>query len=277
MTANYSITTDTANSGGARVTSPSYTNDGSLSDVSGLATATSPVETAKQGYIGQLYDAAVIQVTASPTTMNEGTSRQLAAAVILDDATTLVPLGTDLSWTVANGPLTGISSSGLATAGIVYQDTSATARASYAGATGTLGLTVINLGTDDFGIYANDGIPDAWQVQYFGVNNPLAAPTVDADGTGQDNLFKYIAGLDPTDPTSRFVATVATIPVALQHTITFSPRLAGRTYTLQFSHDLRTWDTFTGWSTLDKGQTRTVMDNDNRSARKFFRVLISQP
>ena len=276
-TTNYTITTDTANSGGARVTSPSYTNDGSLSDVSGISAAPSPSEMAKSGYMGQLYDVAAVQVAASPATMNEGATLQLGATAVLDDSTTLALLGTEVSWSVTKGPLTGINSHGLATAAQVYQDTTATAQGIYAGVTGTLDLSVINVGNDDFGIYAGDGIPDAWQVQYFGENNPLAAPTADADGTGQDNLFKYTAGLDPTDPTSRFVTTVATIPVALQHTITFSPRLAGRTYTLQYSHDLKTWNTFTGWSTLDNGQTRTVMDIDNRTARKFYRVLINQP
>jgi hypothetical protein len=41
------------------------------------------------------------------------------------------------------------------------------------------------------------------QVQYFGVGttgmgNPLGVPGADADGTGQTNLFKYTAGLNPT-------------------------------------------------------------------------------
>ena len=48
----------------------------------------------------------------------------------------------------------------------------------------------------------------AWQVQYFGsTNNPNAAPTADADGTGQNNLFKFLAGLDPTNPASIFQIT----------------------------------------------------------------------
>ena len=29
--------------------------------------------------------------------------------------------------------------------------------------------------------------------------NPDAAPDADVTGTGQDNLFKYTAGLDPTN------------------------------------------------------------------------------
>ncbi len=273
----YSVSAANACAGGRRAISASYTSDGNMGDIIGISTVASPSETAKQGYIGQLYEVASVQVTAAPTTINEGATLQLGATAILDDATTLVLLGTEVGWSVASGPLTGISSGGLATAGNVYQDTAASVQGSYRGIIGALGLTVINVGSDDFGIYAGDGIPDVWQVQYFGVNNPLAAPTVDADGTGQDNLFKYIAGLDPTDPASRFVTTVTTIPVALQHTITFSPVLSGRSYTVQFSHDLIHWFTFPGSNITNNGQTRTVMDVDNRSARKFYRVLISQP
>jgi hypothetical protein len=56
-----------------------------------------------------------------------------------------------------------------------------------------------------------DGISDAWRAQYFGGNgaatNGLSCATCDADGTGQDNLFKYLAGLDPTNPSSIFGIT----------------------------------------------------------------------
>jgi hypothetical protein len=52
-----------------------------------------------------------------------------------------------------------------------------------------------------------DGIPNWWRQQYFGngsSTNPSSCATCDADGTGQDNLFKYIAGLNPTNPSSVF-------------------------------------------------------------------------
>ena len=64
-----------------------------------------------------------------------------------------------------------------------------------------------------------DGIPDSWRAQYFpnqptnNVNgmmtNGLSCATCDADGTGQDNLFKYLAGLNPTNPASIFMVTTA--------------------------------------------------------------------
>jgi hypothetical protein len=52
-----------------------------------------------------------------------------------------------------------------------------------------------------------DGVANWWRQRYFGdgsTTNALSCATCDADGTGQNNLFKYIAGLDPTDRASVF-------------------------------------------------------------------------
>jgi len=44
-----------------------------------------------------------------------------------------------------------------------------------------------------------DGLPDWWQVQYYGsITNPLAAPTADPLNKGLNNLQNYQLGLDPT-------------------------------------------------------------------------------
>jgi PKD repeat protein len=52
-----------------------------------------------------------------------------------------------------------------------------------------------------------DSIPDWWRAQYFGgagtTTNSLSCATCDASGTGQNNLFKYAADLNPTNPISR--------------------------------------------------------------------------
>jgi hypothetical protein len=53
-----------------------------------------------------------------------------------------------------------------------------------------------------------DGIPDLWSQQYFGhptsQTNDHSCAICDADGTGQNNLNKYLAGLNPTNPASVF-------------------------------------------------------------------------
>lgn len=65
-----------------------------------------------------------------------------------------------------------------------------------------------------------DGIPDAWCLHYgldpLATNGPHHA-TGSADGTGVDNLFKYEADLDPTNPASRLELTdISILPHGLQ-------------------------------------------------------------
>ena len=67
----------------------------------------------------------------------------------------------------------------------------ATVQGAFAGFTGTLGLFIFNTGIDDFAFYAGDGLDDAWQVQYFGINNPNGLSGADPDGDGQTNYFEY--------------------------------------------------------------------------------------
>ena len=276
--ANYTILTDIADSGGTRTTSANYTNDGSAGAVVGLSTVASPAEVAKNGYIGQLYDVTGLTLNAASLNVNEGATDQLAAWQLLDDATLLAVPAASVAWSVVSGPLTGINSSGLATAGLVYQNTAATAQGSYLG---TLGLTVVNVNTDDFGAYAGDGIDDAWQVQYFGQPpNANAAPNADFDHTGQTNLFKYIAGLNPLDG-SRFTLTIA--PVAGQpgqKALVFSPRLTDRTYTVTSRPALTTgsYVPLTNPSApSDAGPQRTITDLSAGGAAKFYRVEITKP
>ena len=280
--ANYTVSTDTADGGGRRTTSANYTNDGSAGLVAGLSTVAAPAETAKSGYIGQLYGVTGLTLTAATLNVNETTTDQLAAWQALDDATFLAVPAASVAWSVASGPLTGISAAGVATAGIVYQDTAATAQGIFSGSTGTLGLTVKNVSLDNFGAYAGDGIDDAWQVQYFGQPpNANAGPNVDADGTGQTNLFKYIAGLNPLDPNSRFTLSIAAVPgQPTQKNLVFSPRLTGRTYTVTSKPALAagSYAPLTNPSApSDAGQQRTITDLSASGGAKFYRVEITKP
>ncbi len=277
---NYTITTDTVSHGGTRTTSAAYTNDGSAGGSVGISTVTTPAETMKHGYIAQLTEVTALQLAASPTTVNEGSTRQLTATATLDDATTSALLASDVTWSVQSGPLTSISASGLATADIVYQNTAATAQGVYSGITGSLNLTVINTNTDDIPGYSGDGLDDAWQVQYFGLSNPNAAPTQDPDFDSQNNLFEYIAGVIPTNASSRFLISIAAVPdQPQQKNIVFSPRLADRIYTMQTSTTLLgpSWTPLTTFTLSDNGLTRTLTDTNATETRKFYRVDISKP
>ncbi len=274
--ATYNVTTESLDGAGEPGTSASYSSVSSAGGFVDVGTAGTPSETLKPGYVGQLYQVTGLAVTGA-SSVNETATLQLAAWESLDDGTQIALATNAVSWSVASGPLTSVSTTGVATAGAVYQNTMASAAASALGFAATFSFTVIDTLTDNYGSYAGDGLPDAWQVQYFGLNNPLAAPTADADGTGQDNLFKYNAGLDPTNPSSRFIVSLQSVtgqPGLKQ--IVFGPRYGTSTYTVQYSYDLLNWNTL-GGTVSDAGTQRTLTDIAAAGARKFYRISITKP
>lgn len=276
--ANYGIATDSLDQGGRRAASAAYTHDGSVGGITGIATA-APSQTAKTGYLGQLHEVTGFSLTGGAASVNEGGTVQLGARQELDDATFLIVPPGEVAWSVAGGPLATIATNGLATAGVVFENTGAVAQGDFSGATATFALTVLETTADNFGLYTGDGLDDAWQVQYFGQNNPAAAPLIDADGDGQDNGFEFTAGLVPTDPQSRFETRIERVPgQTSQWRVVFSPVVAGRSYVVESSPTLAggSWDPLTGATESDDGDERTVTDPDATSSRKNYRVGISQ-
>jgi hypothetical protein len=131
-----------------------------------------------------------------------------------------------------------------------------------------------------------DGIPDTWRAQYFpsvpsNTTNGQSCATCDADGTGQDNFFKYVAGLDPTNPASVFVLNIAnTTNRPSQNNLFFTPLALGRSYTPQFSTNLAggVWlplTTYTGL--LTNGNQVTITDTNPIPPQEFYRIDISLP
>jgi hypothetical protein len=280
LSADYTVAAESVDAGGQRATSTAYTNDGSAGGITGISAIASPAETAKAGYIGQLTEVTALQLAATPTTVDETATRQLSAAQLLDDDSLNTLAATDVSWSVASGPLSGIDANGLATAGIVYENTVATAQGDTAGASGTLELTVLDTIPDNFGSYAGDGLGDDWQFQYFGLDNPLAGPLLDPDGDGQNNAFEETAGLIPTDPLSRFSLTIAPVPgQPTQKDIIFDPIVPGRSYAVMTSPDLTpgSWAPLSGGIASDDGNQRTVTDTSATATKKFYTVEIVKP
>ena len=284
--ANYSLAEETTDLGGGGVVgSAAYTVSGTaVGQPVAASVQTSTAYADKPGFVGQVYDVRSLGVSGTDSTnnVNERATLQLTAVPLLDDGTLLAALGPGMvTWSVVSGPVASVSTTGLATAGTVYQKTAALVGASTAdGLTGTGTLTVVNVNDDDYGTYAGDGIDDAWQVAYFGLNNPQAGPNVDADGTGQSNLFKYLAGLNPLDPTSRFVLMAANVPgQPTQKTLALGPVYGGRTYTVQVSPSLTApnWTTLSGATVSVSGTMETVTDPNASVAPRFYRVQVSLP
>ncbi len=218
-------------------------------------------------------------VSSNPATVGEGLTLQLNAASLLDDGSQTAVNPATVTWSIVSGPITSISPSGLLTAGIVYQDTAGIFRGSFGGFPGTSALIISNTNIDDLGVYAGDLIDDAWQVQYFGANNPLGAATADADGTGQNNLFKYVAGLNPLDGSGFLVQAQPVAGQPGQKNIVFSPRFPDRNYVVQFSTDLtpNNWQNLSNLSTADSGTQRIVTDLAAGTGHRFYRVMVTKP
>lgn len=92
-------------------------------------------------------------------------------------------------------------------------------------------LTIVIPPADSVG----DGITDAWRAQYFGgtgtTTNSHSCATCDDDHTGQDNLIKFLAGLNPTNPASIF-RILSVTPSAPDMLVTWQAG-GGRTNVLQ--------------------------------------------
>jgi hypothetical protein len=120
-------------------------------------------------------------------------------------------------------------------------------------------------------------------LQYFGSSsstNATSCAACDYYGTGQNNFFKYVAGLDPTDPTQVFTLQIAAVTnQSGQMNLTFRPVVGGRTYTVQSSLDLLSGysDLISAGGTLTSGNQVTVTDTNAAPSNEFYRVRISFP
>ena len=264
-TGDYALALATMDAGGAAVHSADYGNNGSAGTPGALATAAG--EVIKAGLPGEIYNPTNLQLSASATVLDAGNQTQLTAREVMDDGTLLTLSPTLVTWSIQTGPISSISPQGVVTSGTVYQSSAAQISGLYAGFTAMLQLQVVNTA------FAQ------WQLAYFGTEIGPAAATADADGSGQTNLFKYIAGLNPTNPASRFV--MSTTPVGNQSgvvAISFSPVYGGRTYSVEYCTDICSgnWQTLTPASETVTGQTMTVVDINADLARKFYRVDITK-
>jgi hypothetical protein len=255
---NYTLEHGSIDNGGSLTVSANYVAD--MSSTPGTAAASANYAN-RAGYAGQLADVVAIEVAAASAglTIVERGTKQLVAVLTYDDASFAAPAAGRVSWSVSGSSLLNISSTGVATAGSVYQNTEAAVGASYLNFSDTLNLVVLNSGTDDFGPYAADRLPDTWQVQYFGESGIQTAAGADADSDGLSNLLEFAFGTDPMTTTPSAINYTADGEVSpgrqearnlavgpgVAFRAVFGRRkdyvAAGLTYTVQFSAGLDIW------------------------------------
>jgi len=234
-----------------------------------VSSSASSIYSGEPGTPGDQPSIVGVLATGGSSSVDVGGTLQFGIEEVLDDSTVTTIPTAEVSWSVLNGPIVSVNANGVATAASGLDNvTSATIQGAYGGFTDRFTLTVITAGYN------------TWQAQYFGGTNPLGNPDADADGTGQSNLFKYTAGLNPTDSNSRFTVSIAPMPgQSGQAGITFSPVANGRTYTVQYCTDLTSpnWQALQGSTQVTSGSSTTVVDPNATGAKKFYRVQISMP
>ena len=283
--ASSAVSESTIDGGGLHTTSANYAIDNSIGGIDGISSASA--DTAKNGYIGQLTEVVSVTVTSTPDSIGSGSTSQLGGAATLDDSSVSVLSGIDVLWSAVGEPypINSISGAGVLTPADVYVVAPAALEpvvaGYYLGASST--TTVAIYAPDSNG----DGIADWWRQQYFGSVTPTNGSdcaACDSDGTGQNNLFKFIAGLNPTNPASRFVLTIAAVAgQPSEKALTYSPISigSGQVYTVQFNTNFTGgagYATLTTTSLLTtNGNQVSVNDTQATQTQKFYRVDINLP
>ncbi len=268
--ADYTLITNTLDGGGLKGTAVAADYEIDFSMGAGGAGVALNDLSSRTGFAGGLTDVVALEIdrSAASWSFNEQTTRQLEAHLIFDDGTLLPLVAAEVDWSVIGGPISEIDATGNATAGTVYQNTAAVVQAVYAGNSGTRTFSILNVGNDDFGVYAADGLPDLWQVGYFGENGTRALPEADADSDGLPNLLEFAFGTDPllsSCGTLRWsgqeiqsvglpVQTASGSGEDLTFQAVFGRRIdraaTGLTYSVEFSLDLVSWHASTAIPTV---------------------------
>ena len=256
---------------GGNSTSIAYSVDGTLGDIGGISS--SGMYTGKNGYAGQLHDLVGIGVSVATNQVPEEGSVQLILRERYDDYT----LGSGLSgtpeWRVVAGPVLSVSTQNVAQIGVVFEDEIARIVAIYNSQTGGVNFVVFNVDGDNYGIYAEDGADDAWQVAYFGLDNPDGIGEVDPDGDRMNNTAEWIACSDPTNRASVF--KIIDYDFDSRVTVYF-PSAVGRVYWLEKSTNIieGSWEDLSEEGLLEGTGEILFLDVAMSETSAYFRVRV---
>lgn len=259
--------------GGGRSGGGGYAMDGSIGGIGGVATGGGVI--LKSGFIGQLSEVTNLVLNAAPAAAAEGAISQLSGLAGLDDGSVVALAGSSIVWSVAY-PVSAIGADGRATLGPVYADASGAVTGRYLGGSGSVVVWVLDANPDDFGLYAGDQIPDSWQVQHFGVNNPGGQGAA-TNATGRSNLYAYSADLDPNDPGSQFeILAASNAPPVFSLCVLAS---SNRQYRLAWTTNMLAggWTNTPGAVPVSGPGGPFWMSDTNSASTRLYRVEVRVP
>ncbi len=134
----------------------------------------------------------------------------------------------------------------------------------------------------------NDGLPDAWQIQYFGsATSSNAAPNFSAAGDGVPNWMKYALGLDPTKPGTSVTNGVvwangsnlfnpqdtnALVHIYTAAEVAFNTEV-GKTYQIQSIASIGSGWVDVGGPITGTGETYSYVTPTRQNVKQFYRVV----
>lgn len=111
----------------------------------------------------------------------------------------------------------------------------------------------------------NNGISDAWELEFFGTVDADSPPSRDADGDLSSDYHEFIAGTDPTDPTDRFVLAMPVILDSNELEILWRST-PSRRYRLEATTSFLEWTPVSDWvnGNASTGETTTSTPIDGK-------------
>lgn len=241
----YRLEDESSKPGVTEVSSANYRASAELSGTQNLPQGSANYA-AKSGTIGATLIPKSLALQSSDSEPDEGTTITLKTSAMLDDDTLLVIPAEEANWTILAGPVQPPNPAHEVVIPNVLSNTAATFKAVWRGFNQQLALTIRNTGSDDFGLLANDGLEDLWQVLHFDQNEDqmisveeaaLAHPDADPDLDKMINLNEFLTGTIPTDGDDKLSVRLTDIS---EQTVTFQggPATPGLTYRLRFKPTL---------------------------------------
>ena len=109
-------------------------------------------------------------------------------------------------------------------------------------------------------------------MDYFGCVCTNRTATTDNDKNGMSDYAKFIAGLSPTNPASRFYFNHTTRTnqfVQLQWTV-----VTNRLYQVNVSTNLKSWSPVTPWLQASNAPTMNFSATNSSGGPQFYRVQV---